>query len=402
MAFKVADDNGRSSLNLADLRAMLQFLGDNAAQVPHAVRQCLGREHRRDPARRCCSSRSKAAEVLRRTDARDRRTSCRRPGQGRSSTSSRLTSSWQTRGSTPHSSCGCSRSCSRTCPVGDLEKPKLVFFFDEAHLLFGDAPKALLERVEQVVRLIRSKGVGVYFVTQNPLDIPDKVLGQLGNRVQHALRAFTPRDQKAVKAAAETMRANPALDVEKAITELAVGEALVSLLDEQRAAGRGRACSDLPPASRIGPIAPEARAGDHRRLGGGRALRAGGRPGVRVREAPRAHGAQARRGARFEGSAGDPAESAEGWATCCATSCSAHRSPRGPPGGRHRVGRQECGTPGRPGDHARRPRLCPRWLAPPLPLGAPGSATPRGTGSTAPCSHTTALSIPGRVSGEML
>ncbi len=117
--------------------------------------------------------------------------------------------------------------------VGDVDKPKLVFFFDEAHLLFNDAPKALLDKIEQVVRLIRSKGVGVYFVTQNPLDIPDTVLGQLGNRVQHALRAFTPRDQKAVKTAAQTLRKNPKLDTEAAITELGVGEALVSLLDEK-------------------------------------------------------------------------------------------------------------------------------------------------------------------------
>ena len=115
--------------------------------------------------------------------------------------------------------------------VGDMEQPKLVFFFDEAHLLFTDAPQALLTKIEQVVRLVRSKGVGVYFVTQNPLDIPDTVLGQLGNRVQHALRAFTPRDQKAVKTAAQTMRPNPGLDIEAAITELGVGEALVSLLD---------------------------------------------------------------------------------------------------------------------------------------------------------------------------
>ena len=138
--------------------------------------------------------------------------------------------------------------------VGDLDKPKLVFFFDEAHLLFKDAPAALVERIELVVRLVRSKGVGVYFVTQNPLDLPDSVLGQLGNRVQHALRAFTPRDQKAVKAAASTMRAKPGLDVETAITELGVGEALVSLLDEQ-----GRPCPTervfvLPPGSQIGPI----------------------------------------------------------------------------------------------------------------------------------------------------
>ena len=125
--------------------------------------------------------------------------------------------------------------------VGDPDKPKLVFFFDEAHLLFNDAPKALLDKIEQVVRLIRSKGVGVYFVTQNPLDVPETVLGQLGNRVQHALRAFTPRDQKAVKAAAETLRANPKIDTEKAITELAVGEALVSFLDDKGRPAVGRA-----------------------------------------------------------------------------------------------------------------------------------------------------------------
>src|SRR5215468_2085128 len=143
--------------------------------------------------------------------------------------------------------------------VGDPEKPKLVFFFDEAHLLFTDAPKALLERIEQVVRLIRSKGVGVYFVTQNPLDVPETVLGQLGNRVQHALRAFTPRDQKAVKAAAETMRANPKLDTEKAILDLGVGEALISFLDEKGRPGMVERAYVLPPASRIGPITPDER-----------------------------------------------------------------------------------------------------------------------------------------------
>ena len=143
--------------------------------------------------------------------------------------------------------------------VGDLEKPKLVFFFDEAHLLFDEAPAALVDKVEQVVRLIRSKGVGVYFVTQNPLDVPDKVLGQLGNRVQHALRAFTPRDQKAVKAAAETMRANPAFDAAAAITELGVGEALVSFLDEKGRPHIVERAFVLPPASRLGPLTPEER-----------------------------------------------------------------------------------------------------------------------------------------------
>ena len=143
--------------------------------------------------------------------------------------------------------------------AGDLPKPKLAFFFDEAHLLFSDAPPALLEKVEQVVRLIRSKGVGVYFVTQNPLDIPDAVLGQLGNRVQHALRAFTPRDQKAVKAAADTLRANPAFDAATVITELGVGEALVSFLDDHGRPTMVERGMVLPPASRIGPLTADER-----------------------------------------------------------------------------------------------------------------------------------------------
>ena len=143
--------------------------------------------------------------------------------------------------------------------VGDLEKPKLVFFFDEAHLLFSEAPPALLEKIEQVVRLIRSKGVGVYFVTQNPLDVPDKVLGQLGNRVQHALRAFTPRDQKAVATAAETLRANPAFDAAAAITEMGVGEALVSFLDEKGRPAVVERAFVLPPVSRIGPLSASER-----------------------------------------------------------------------------------------------------------------------------------------------
>ncbi len=143
--------------------------------------------------------------------------------------------------------------------VGDPEKPKLVFFFDEAHLLFSDLPKIIEDKVVQVVRLIRSKGVGVFFVTQNPLDIPQTVLGQLGNRVQHALRAFTPQDQKAVKAAAETFRTNPKLDVAKVITELEVGEALVSFLDEKGTPGVVERALVCPPHSQIGPIAPEQR-----------------------------------------------------------------------------------------------------------------------------------------------
>jgi DNA helicase HerA-like ATPase len=140
--------------------------------------------------------------------------------------------------------------------MGDADKPRMVFFFDEAHLLFNDAPKILLEKIEQVVRLIRSKGVGIYFVTQNPIDIPETVLGQLGNKIQHALRAFTPRDQKAVKTAAETFRQNPELDVEKVITELGVGEALVSFLDENGVPSMVERAKILPPQAQIGPITP--------------------------------------------------------------------------------------------------------------------------------------------------
>src|SRR5262249_5869419 len=143
--------------------------------------------------------------------------------------------------------------------VGDLPKPKLCFFFDEAHLLFTDAPKALLDKIEQVVRLVRSKGVGVYFVTQNPLDVPDKVLAQLGNRVQHALRAFTPRDQKAVKSAAETFRPNPKLDTARVITELGKGEALVSFLEANGTPSLVERCMVRPPSTRVGPITPDER-----------------------------------------------------------------------------------------------------------------------------------------------
>lgn len=142
---------------------------------------------------------------------------------------------------------------------GDPDKPVLVFFFDEAHLLFDNAPEALQEKIEQVARLIRSKGIGVYFVTQNPLDIPDTVLGQLGNKVQHALRAYTPRDQKAVRAAAQTFRTNPNIDTEQILTELGVGEALVSFLDEKGRPNIVERALIRPPFSRIGPITPDER-----------------------------------------------------------------------------------------------------------------------------------------------
>jgi len=145
--------------------------------------------------------------------------------------------------------------------AGDLEKPKLVFFFDEAHLLFSDAPQVLLDKIEQVIRLIRSKGVGVYFVSQNPADIPDNVLGQLGNRVQHALRAFTPKDQKAVKAAAQTMRTNPAFDTEAAIQALGTGEALISFLDAKGSPSMVERAMVIAPNSRMGPISDDERNG---------------------------------------------------------------------------------------------------------------------------------------------
>jgi DNA helicase HerA-like ATPase len=143
--------------------------------------------------------------------------------------------------------------------AGDLEKPKLVFFFDEAHLLFSDAPQALIEKVEQVVRLIRSKGVGVYFITQNPADIPEKVLAQLGNRIQHALRAYTPQEQKGVRAAASSFRENPNIDTEKAITELGVGEVLISTLDEKGVPTMVERALVVPPVGHIGPVSAEQR-----------------------------------------------------------------------------------------------------------------------------------------------
>src|SRR5690606_34394264 len=144
--------------------------------------------------------------------------------------------------------------------VGDPDKPKLVFFFDEAHLLFDGAPKALIDKVEQVVKLIRSKGVGVYFVTQNPVDIPDSVLAQLANRVQHALRAYTPREQKAVRVAAETFRPNPAFSTEDAITQLGIGEALVSVLESKGVPSMVGRTMIRPPSAQVGPILPQERA----------------------------------------------------------------------------------------------------------------------------------------------
>jgi hypothetical protein len=260
LAFKIADDNGLLLLDLKDLRAMLQHVGDSArdftteygnisaASIGTIQRALMQLEQQ--GADSFFGEPALNIDDLMQTDTNGRGAVNILAAENLMS-SPKLYSTfllWML-----------SELFEHLPEVGDPEKPKLVFFFDEAHLLFNEAPKALLEKIEQMVRLIRSKGVGVYFVTQNPLDIPETVLGQLGNRVQHALRAFTPRDQKAVKAAAETMRANPKLKVETAITELGVGEALVSFLDEQ---GRPRMVERaliVPPASRLGPISPQER-----------------------------------------------------------------------------------------------------------------------------------------------
>jgi uncharacterized protein len=258
LVFKIADDNGLLLLDLKDLRAMLQYVGDNSSQFTTeygnvsaasigAIQRGILQIDQQGGDRFFGEPMLNIADFMQTVDVNGKaRGVVNILAADQLMNAPRLYATfllWML-----------SELFEQLPEVGDLDQPKLVFFFDEAHLLFNEAPKALVERIELVVRLVRSKGVGVYFVTQNPLDIPDTVLAQLGNRVQHALRAFTPRDQKAVKAAASTMRANPGLDIETAITELAVGEALVSLLDE-----KGRPCPTqrvfvIPPGSQIGPI----------------------------------------------------------------------------------------------------------------------------------------------------
>lgn len=255
LVFKIADDQGLLLLDLKDLRAMVQHVGENAkdftTEYGNVSAASIGAIQRN-----LLTLEEQGGDVffgepmldindLMQTDA-DGRGVINVLAAEKLMQSSRLYSTfllWML-----------SELFEQLPEAGDLDKPKLVFFFDEAHLLFNEAPAALLEKIEQVVRLIRSKGVGVYFVSQNPLDVPDTVLGQLGNRVQHALRAFTPRDQKAVKTAAETLRANPAFDAATAITELGVGEALVSFLDEKGRPTMVERAFILPPASRIGPL----------------------------------------------------------------------------------------------------------------------------------------------------
>ena len=260
LVFKVADDNGLLLLDMRDLRAMLQFVGDNAktfqteygnisaASIGAIQRALLGIEQQ-GGAQFFGEPMLDIDDLLQ--TAADGRGMVNVLAADQLMQSPKVYASfllWML-----------SELFERLPEVGDLDKPKMVFFFDEAHLLFEDASSALVEKIEQVVRLIRSKGVGVYFVTQNPLDVPDRVLAQLGNRVQHALRAFTPRDQKAVKTAAETLRANPKLDTEQAISELAVGEALISCLDEKGIPSIVERAWILPPASRLGPITDDER-----------------------------------------------------------------------------------------------------------------------------------------------
>jgi hypothetical protein len=258
LVFKIADDNGLLLLDLKDLRAMLQHVGENARSVQTdygnvsaasigAIQRGLLTLEQQGADRFIGEPMLNIDDLL-------------QTGEGGRGIVNILAADKLMAAPKLYSTMLLwllSELYENLPEVGDPDKPKLVFFFDEAHLLFTDAPKSQLDKIELVVRLIRSKGVGVYFVTQNPLDVPDTVLGQLGNRVQHALRAFTPRDQKAVKAAAGTMRANPALDTEKAITELGVGEALVSFLDEKGRPTIVERAYILPPASRIGPATPD-------------------------------------------------------------------------------------------------------------------------------------------------
>ena len=265
LVFRIADDNGLLLLDLKDLRAMLQHVGDHAAEFTtrygNVSAASIGAIQRGLLQIESQGGDRFFGEPM--LDIHDFMQTATPPGGGGKQGVVNILAAEQLMNAPRLYATFLLWMLSElfeTLPeVGDVDQPKLVFFFDEAHLLFKDAPKALLERIELVVRLVRSKGVGVYFVTQNPLDVPDTVLGQLGNRVQHALRAFTPRDQKAVKAAAETMRANPGLDIATAITELAVGEALVSLLDDKGRPGITQRVYVLPPGSRIGPVTPAER-----------------------------------------------------------------------------------------------------------------------------------------------
>lgn len=255
LVFKIADDNGLLLLDLKDLRAMIQFVGDNAKQFTTEYGNI---------------SAASVGAIQRGLLTLDEQGGDKFFGEPMLNIADWMQTDTEGRGVVNVLAADklynnpklystfllwmLAELFEQLPEVGDVEKPKLVFFFDEAHLLFNDAPAALLEKIEQVVRLIRSRGVGVYFVTQNPLDIPESVLGQLGNRVQHALRAFTPRDQKAVKTAAETMRPNPAFNTADVIMELGVGEALISFLDEKGRPAQVERSFVIAPGSRLGVL----------------------------------------------------------------------------------------------------------------------------------------------------
>ncbi|EIJ32805.1 helicase HerA-like domain-containing protein [Thiothrix nivea] len=262
IAFKVADDQGMLLLDLKDLRAMLQFLGENSKQFSNTYGNVSSAS---------IGAIQRALLVLEQQGADQffgepaldlwdfMRTGAGGYGHVNILAADRLIN-------TPRLYATfllwlLAELFEDLPEVGDLDKPRLVFFFDEAHLLFDDAPKALVDKVEQVVKLIRSKGVGIYFITQNPLDVPESVLGQLGNRIQHALRAFTPRDQKAVRTAAETFRQNPNLDTAETIMQMGVGEALVSVLEDKGIPSVVQRTLIRPPQSRMGPLADAERAG---------------------------------------------------------------------------------------------------------------------------------------------
>ena len=302
IAFKVADDDGLLLLDLKDLRALLSHIAERANELTveygNVTRQTIGAIQRQllvlenQGGARFFGEPALAIKDLIRKD-RDGRGMINILAADKLMNSPRLYATfllWLL-----------SELFEELPEVGDLDKPKLVFFFDEAHLLFDDAPKALLDKIEQVVRLIRSKGVGVYFVTQNPLDVPETVLAQLGNRVQHALRAFTPREQKAVRAAAETFRPNPKLDTAQVITELGKGEALVSMLDGNGVPSMVQRTLIRPPAARVGPVTAEERAAVIARSPLRGQVRHADRPRIRLRDAE-----AARRRARAAAAWGRP------------------------------------------------------------------------------------------------
>ena len=260
IAFRIADEEGLLLLDLKDLQALLANIAERADEISATLRQCHEAVGRRDPALAAGAGTAgrqnffgepalKIADIMRTT--RDGRGAINVLAADKLMMNPRLYATfllWLM-----------SELFEELPEVGDPDKPKLVFFFDEAHLLFDEAPKILIDRVEQVVRLIRSKGVGVYFITQNPLDVPETVLAQLGNRVQHALRAYTPREQKAVRTAADTFRPNPDFDCAKAITKLGIGEALVSTLEDKGVPSMVQRTLIRPPASRLGPMTAEER-----------------------------------------------------------------------------------------------------------------------------------------------